>query len=61
AMVAMARAFAVMAGRDFVAPHDVARAASSALAHRLVLVGQDRTTATDVVTECVAAVQAPRR
>lgn len=61
AMIALARAFAVMDGREFVAPQDVARAAKSALAHRLVLVGQDRPSAVDVVAQCVAAVQAPRR
>ncbi len=61
AMVALARAFAVMDGRDYVAPHDVARAAHSALPHRLVLVGQDRSNAATVVRECIAAVQAPRR
>ena len=61
AMVALARAFALMDGRDYVAPHDVARSAQSALPHRLVLVGQERSGAAAVVTECVAAVQAPRR
>lgn len=61
ALVALARAFAVMDGRDYVAPHDVARSAQCALAHRLVLAGQERQSAAAVVAECVAAVQAPRR
>ena len=61
AMIALAKAFALMEGRDYVAPHDVGRAAQCALAHRLVLVGQDRSSAAQVVAECVAAVQAPRR
>ena len=61
AMVALSRAFAVMDGRDFVAPHDIGRAAHCTLAHRLVLVGQDRAGAATVVAECVATVQAPRR
>jgi len=61
AMIALAKAYAVMDGRDYVVPHDVARTAHSALAHRLVLVGQDRSSAAAVVAECVAAVQAPRR
>jgi len=65
AMIALAKAFAVMDGRNFVAPHDVSLAARSALAHRLVLVGQERSSttvaATECVAECVAAVQAPRR
>lgn len=61
AMVAMAKAFAVMSGRDHVAPHDVARAAQSALAHRLIFAGHERSLAAEVVAECVATVQAPRR
>ena len=61
AMIALAKAFAVMDGRDYVAPHDVGRAAQSTLAHRLVLVGQDRSSAAQVVSDCVTAVQAPRR
>jgi len=61
AMVALAKAFAVMSGRDYVAPHDLVRAAASALAHRLVVSGHEYTLAADVVAECVAAVPAPRR
>jgi len=64
AMVALAKAFAVMAGRDFVAPHDIARAAAHSLPHRLVLTGGDRDAlgaATAITTECIATVQAPRR
>ena len=61
AMIALARAFAVMDGREYVAPHDVSRAAGSALAHRLVLSGDDRSAAGAIVTECVATVAAPRR
>lgn len=61
AMVSLARAFAVMEGRDFVAPHHVARAAHSTLPHRLLVAGQPGPGAADVVAECVAAVPAPRR
>jgi MoxR-like ATPase len=61
AMVSLARALAVMDGREYVAPHDISRAAHSSLAHRLLVAGQAGQTATDVVAECVAAVQAPRR
>lgn len=61
AMVSVARSFAVMDGRDFVAPHDIARAAHSTLPHRLLVAGQPGPTAADVVAECVAAVPAPRR
>ncbi|MDO8364646.1 MAG: MoxR family ATPase [Actinomycetota bacterium] len=61
AMVALARAFAVIAGRDHVAPHDIGRAAMCGLPHRLVLSTSDRTIAAEVVAECVAAVPAPRR
>ena len=60
AMISLARAFAVMDGRDYVAPHDVARSAGSALAHRLVVGGEQRL-ATEIVAECVHAVPAPRR
>lgn len=60
-MVALARSFAVMAGRDHVAPHDIARAAECALPHRLVLATRERGAATDVVDECLAQVDAPRR
>ena len=61
AMVGMARAFALMAGRDHVAPHDIARAARCTLAHRLVLDTRDRILADVVVDECLAQVPAPRR
>ena len=61
AVVALAKAFAVMDGRNHVAPHDIGRAAACGLAHRLVVTGHERTLATEVVAECVAAVPAPRR
>lgn len=61
AVVALAKAFAVMDGRTHVAPHDIGRAAGCGLAHRLVVTGHERTLATEVVAECVAAVPAPRR
>ena len=61
ALVSLAKAFSFMAGRDYVAPHDIARAALSALPHRLVMAGSERAHAADVVAECIAAVQAPRR
>ena len=41
-MVALARAFALMDGRDHVAPHDITRAAGCSLAHRVVVVGHER-------------------
>lgn len=59
AMTSLARAFALMDGRAFVAPHDVARAADVSLPHRLVVAGAD--TASRIVGECVAGVAAPRR
>ncbi len=61
AMVALAKAFAVMDGRDHVTPHDVHHAASCALSHRVVVVGGDRRVAAAVVAECLATVSAPRR
>jgi hypothetical protein len=60
-MVALAKAFAAMAGRDHVAPHDIARAAGCALAHRLGIAGEDRHVAREVIADCVAGVPAPRR
>lgn len=60
AMIALARAFAMMGGRDHVAPHDVARSAGSALAHRLVVSG-DRSLAAEIVADCLRSVAAPRR
>ncbi len=59
AMVSLAKAFAVMAGRDYVAPHDLQRAASSSLGHRLVLAGGN--SPTEVVAECLDSLPAPRR
>jgi len=60
AMVSLAKAFAVMTGRDYVAPHDLQRAAACGLGHRLVLAGTGSTPA-EVVAECLDSVPAPRR
>lgn len=60
-MIAIAKAFAMMDGRDHVAPHDVARAADCTLAHRLVLDRREREAANTVVRECLDQVPAPRR
>lgn len=60
-MVALARAFALMDGRDHVAPHDIARAANCSLAHRVVVSSHERGAAAEVVSECLASVTAPRR
>ncbi len=60
-MVALARAFALMDGRDYVAPDDITRAATSALAHRVVVSSHERGAAPEVIAECLAAVPAPRR
>ena len=61
AMVALARAFALMDDRDHVAPHDITRAADCSLAHRVVVSGHEHGAASEVVAECLAAVPAPRR
>ncbi len=61
ALVALARAFAVMNGRDFVVPHDIALAAGSALAHRLVVPSSDRSVTAAILAECLASVPAPRK
>jgi MoxR-like ATPase len=60
-MVALGRAFALMDGRDHVAPHDITRAAACSLAHRVVVVGHERGAADEMVAECLASVPAPRR
>jgi hypothetical protein len=60
-MVALARAFAVLSDRDFVAPHDVSRAAECSLPHRVAVTGHEHGAAAEVVAECLAAVPAPRR
>ena len=59
ATVAMARAFATLDGRDYVAPHDIARASRATLAHRIVTAAGEA--AAEVVDECLAGVPAPRR
>ncbi len=61
-LMLLARACAVIDGRDFVVPEDVKRVAVSVLAHRLSLTTQawaDGTSAADVVTSIVASVPGP--
>ena len=61
-LMLLARARAVIDGRDFVTPEDVKRVAVPVLAHRLSLTTEawaNGTRATDVVTEIVAAVAGP--
>ena len=60
-MVALGRAFALMDGRDHVAPHDITRAAGCSLAHRVVVAGHERGAAEELVAECLTSVPAPRR
>lgn len=60
-MVSLAKALAAIDSRDHVAPHDVARAAQCALPHRLGMSGEDRIEAAEIISECIAAVPAPRR
>ncbi|MFZ5852600.1 MAG: AAA family ATPase [Actinomycetota bacterium] len=62
ALMQVSRALAVLAGRDFVVPEDVERAAVPVLAHRLVLHAESwlrRTTTTQVLEEVLATVPAP--
>jgi MoxR-like ATPase len=62
-LLAASRAAALLAGRDYVTPDDVARMARPVLAHRLVLAPEaelDRFTAADAVTAALAAVPVPR-
>ena len=62
ALVLVARAEAVMAGRDFVTPEDVKAVAVAALAHRLTLTPQAwaaGVATTDVVNQLLAEVPTP--
>ena len=62
-LLAAARAGALLAGRDYVTPDDVAAMARPVLAHRLVLAPEaelDRFTAQDAVAAALAAVPVPR-
>jgi MoxR-like ATPase len=61
ALLAAARAHAVMAGRAYVAPDDVKAVAAASLAHRLVLGGAtDRPAAVAVVDAVLRQVPVPR-
>jgi len=61
AVVNLARAIAAMHGRAFVVPDDVATVAVPALAHRVLLLDGDGSTAAgrDVVLECLGQVRPP--
>jgi MoxR-like ATPase len=62
ALLKLARAAAVLDGRDFVIPEDVKRVASPALSHRVRLrpdLWVRRVRDADVIAECVASVPAP--
>ncbi|HZV53098.1 MAG TPA: ATPase, partial [Candidatus Dormibacteraeota bacterium] len=62
ALLKLARARAVLAGRDFVTPEDVKSVAVPALAHRLTLRPElwvRRVRGEDVVRECLEAVPVP--
>lgn len=62
ALLKLARAAAIVAGRDFVTPDDVRRLAGPALAHRLVLTPEAWARQTDpvvIVERCAMSVVAP--
>jgi MoxR-like ATPase len=61
ALVALAKATAVMRGRSFVVPDDVAAMTVPALSHRVLLIDGDGSTVAgrDVVTECLHQVRPP--
>jgi MoxR-like ATPase len=61
ALVGLAKAFAVMRGRGYVVPDDVAVVAVAALAHRVLVVdgGGSTSAGRDVVIECLGRVQPP--
>ncbi|MFN7135609.1 MAG: AAA family ATPase, partial [Myxococcales bacterium] len=63
ALLACARAAALLAGRDFVVPDDVKAVAPAVLRHRLVLRGEaelEGVGADDVVAQLLAEVEVPR-
>jgi MoxR-like ATPase len=61
AVVKVARAHAILSGRDYVAPDDVKAVAVAALAHRLILVdATDRAAVVEVVRSAVGQVPVPR-
>ena len=61
ALVNVARAHAIMSGRDYVAPDDVKAVAVAALAHRLIVVDStDRAAAVEVVRSALGQVPVPR-
>jgi MoxR-like ATPase len=62
-LLAASRAFATMAGREFVVPDDVVALAGPVLAHRLVLTPEaelDRFTTNDALSNVLASVPIPR-
>ena len=62
-LLAAARAFAAMSGRDFVVPDDVVALVGPVLAHRLLLTPEaelDRFTATAALSNVLASVPIPR-
>ena len=62
ALMKLARACAVLEGRDFVIPDDVKRVATAALSHRLLLLPElwvQNVRGEDIVAECLSLVPAP--
>jgi MoxR-like ATPase len=61
AVVALARAFAAMAGRTFITPDDVVRAAGPALAHRVAGTNVGVDAGRELVADCLAGIDPPTR
>jgi len=61
AVVALARAFAAMAGRTFITPDDVVRAAGPALAHRVAGTHVGVDVGRELVADCLARIDPPTR
>ncbi len=59
AVVALARAFAAMAGRTFLTPDDIVRAAGPALAHRVAGTHVSVDVGRELVADCLAGVAPP--
>jgi MoxR-like ATPase len=59
ALIGLARAIAVLRGRTYVVPDDIAAVAEPALAHRVLVIDGSLDAGREVVTECLGRLQPP--
>jgi MoxR-like ATPase len=59
ALIALAKAFAAMAGRTFITPDDIVRAAGPALAHRIAGTHASVELGRELVADCLAGIAPP--